>query len=372
MRGVWLGAVGVLAASLAQAGGAPPAPGTLDAATAARRGLALSQRGAGNFIGKQTCFSCHHQGLPMLACAEAGRAGIEFDAAGIRKQVEYTTAYFTPLVEEMKRGKGVQNGNDAVVYGLAGLAAAAKAPDTATEAMAQFMLGRQLPDGSWFAATERPPFQGSFFHTTALAIVGLKAYCPKEKAGDLPGIVNRAAAWLRKSRTVDTEDMVWQVRGLAAAGDAAGAAKFARTLRAAQRADGGWAQTTKLKSDAYATGTALLALSDAGVNARDEAIQKGVAFLLQTQEADGSWMVKKRAEPQQVFFDNGDPHGYNQFISFAATNFATMALLRTLREGAAGAAVAAPGRPAADNERRKAKDQREMEKAIGKPVKRSY
>jgi hypothetical protein len=31
-----------------------------------------------------------------------------------------------------------------------------------------------------------------------------------------------------------------------------------------------------------------------------------------------------------VFFDNGDPHGKSQFISFAATGWAVLALLETV------------------------------------------
>ena len=39
-----------------------------------RRGLALVTRAASNWQKNKTCFSCHHQTLPMLAMTEAGRA----------------------------------------------------------------------------------------------------------------------------------------------------------------------------------------------------------------------------------------------------------------------------------------------------------
>jgi N-acyl-D-amino-acid deacylase len=82
-----------------------------------------------------------------------------------------------------------------------------------------------------------------------------------------------------------------------------------------------------LDGDAYATGTVLLALRGAGVATTDPAFQKGVNYLVKTQKPDGSWLVETRSKPVQIFFDNGDPGGKSQFISFAATGWATLALL---------------------------------------------
>jgi N-acyl-D-amino-acid deacylase len=55
-----------------------------------------------------------------------------------------------------------------------------------------------------------------------------------------------------------------------------------------------------------------------------------VDYLLRTQCDDGSWLVETRSKPIQVFFDNGDPGGNSQFISFAATGWAVLALLETI------------------------------------------
>jgi N-acyl-D-amino-acid deacylase len=84
-----------------------------------------------------------------------------------------------------------------------------------------------------------------------------------------------------------------------------------------------------LEGDAYATGPAIVTLREAGVPADHPAIQKGIAYLLKTQRPDGAWIVQTRAKPVQVFFDNGDPGGKSQFISYLATGWATLALLST-------------------------------------------
>jgi hypothetical protein len=96
---------------------------------------------------------------------------------------------------------------------------------------------------------------------------------------------------------------------------------------AQQRPDGGWSQILTLDSDAYATGEALVALVESGARApADPAYTRGVAFLLKTQMADGSWLVRTRAIPIQPYFDAGFPYGKDQFVSAAGTNWATMAL----------------------------------------------
>jgi len=53
---------------------------------------------------------------------------------------------------------------------------------------------------------------------------------------------------------------------------------------------------------------------------------RGVKFLLNFQLEDGSWHVKTRTRPVQPYFDSYFPRGSDQFISAAATSWATMAL----------------------------------------------
>jgi len=57
------------------------------------------------------------------------------------------------------------------------------------------------------------------------------------------------------------------------------------------------------------------------------AFRKGIEFLLSTQARDGSWHVKSRALPIQKYFETGFPYGKDQFISYVATCWATLALL---------------------------------------------
>ncbi len=93
-----------------------------------------------------------------------------------------------------------------------------------------------------------------------------------------------------------------------------------------QREDGGWAQTADLASDAYATGQVLYTLHELGVPSSDPVYRRGVQYLLQTQQSDGSWLVKSRAPKFQPYFDTTFPYGHDQWISSAATAWAATAL----------------------------------------------
>jgi hypothetical protein len=55
-----------------------------------------------------------------------------------------------------------------------------------------------------------------------------------------------------------------------------------------------------------------------------------VKLLLKTQQEDGSWFVRTRALAFQPWFDAGFPHGHDQWVSAAGTNWATMALALAL------------------------------------------
>ena len=130
---------------------------------------------------------------------------------------------------------------------------------------------------------------------TAYAIRGLKAFAPPGRARDMNERLARATAWLAAQKAVTTEDRNMQLLGLLWAGRGASEReRLARTILAKQRADGGWAQSDDLQSDAYATGLSLFALAEAGGISSDHAAYKrGVAYLLSSQRPDGSGECEK-------------------------------------------------------------------------------
>ena len=135
----------------------------------------------------------------------------------------------------------------------------------ATDAMAHFLKRQQLPNGQWRPLAHRPPIESSDVQATAISMRALQLYAPKAGRAQYDKSIQLASGWLAQARPADTQDRAFQLLGLkwAGAGDAA-IRNAARGLLALQRPDGGWAQLATLTSDAYATGQALVALSESG------------------------------------------------------------------------------------------------------------
>lgn len=234
----------------------------------------------------------------------------------------------------MKHVPLIELGDLAPSYGfmLAGMAAHDQPSTPAVQAAAMVLARQQFPDGHWQFGLPRVPMQSSWFTMTGLAIQAMQTYGPKDRAAEVADRVRRGKAWLLATPAQTVDDLAFRLLGLKWAGASmAERQKAIDALRAAQRADGGWAQISALQSDAYGTGQALYALHVAGeLPVADPVYQKGVQFLLRTQEADGTWFVNKRAIPANNYFDAGFPYGESQYASFNATCWATLALLPTV------------------------------------------
>jgi N-acyl-D-amino-acid deacylase len=304
---------------------------------AVEKGLRRLEKGAASYVKNRQCFSCHHQTPAIVALQSARRRGFEIDADLLKQQIDFSIETFTPKREQIIKGEWVPGGNTQTAYALFTLEVGGYAPDETTAALVEYLLVRQKSDGTWPALANRPPIEGSPFTNAALALRALKHYGPEKEAKDAEALRKRIDAayekgrkWLLAAKPATTEDKASRLRGLASVGAEAKDVEAARDLLLGeQRDDGGWAQLADHDGDAYGTGIVLIALRQAGVEPDDKAYQKGVQYLLKTQTDDGAWIVQTRSRPVQTFFDNGDPGGKSQFISFAATGWAVAALLET-------------------------------------------
>lgn len=295
---------------------------------AVERSLPLLQGVGRPFIQKTGCVSCHHNSLVASTVAVARRNGYRVDERIVSEERATIATYLESWRERALQNIAIAGGQDTVSYLLFGLAAAGHPPDMATDAQALLLLRRQSPDGRWTLATLRPPIESNDIEVTAMSMRAVQAYAPKaNRAGYLQAIAH-ARDWLASATGETTEERAFRVLGLAwAKADSVLVMTAARQLLSGQRSDGGWSQQPSMESDAYATGEALVALREAGVGRDDEqAVRNGLEFLLRTQFEDGSWFVKSRAVPIQAYFDSGFPHGADQWISAAATAWATTAL----------------------------------------------
>ena len=263
-----------------------------------------------------------------MTVATARKNGFPVDDQTARQQLKTVASYIDSWSERVRQGVGIPGDSDTISYILLGMAAEKHPPDAATDALARFLKSKQSPDGRWLIFAHRPPLESSDFEVTAASLRAIQVYGPKAQRAESERAVQLAARWLTAAQPKTNEDRAFRLLGLAWAGmNKAILTKAARQLLSELRADGGWAQLPSLASDAYATGQALVALKEAGVlSAADTVYKRGTQFLMNTQLEDGSWYVKSRALPIQPFFESGFPHGRDQWVSAAATNWATMAL----------------------------------------------
>jgi hypothetical protein len=299
------------------------------------RTLPLLQHADEQFLRMAGCVSCHNNTQTAETIALARGRGLRVDDALAERQRAKIGQYVDDWRERGLQLQGVPGDSDTMAAILNGLAAERYAPDAATDAMVRFVRLQQAANGSWVVFAHRPPIEAGSTKVTVESIRALQAYGVGVERPLAAAAIARAASWLAQAQPEQLQDRAYVLLGLHDTGaeNSAIAAAAAR-VTSMQRPDGGWAQIPSLGSDAYATGQAITALLESGARPpSDPAIRRGVQFLVRTQMKDGSWYVARRAIPIQPYFDAGFPHGRDQFISAAATNWAAQALIRAAISG---------------------------------------
>lgn len=318
---VWVGAAG--SAPLALPVRPPPEAGPR---TAARRALAFVTRDGQRWIREQRCASCHHAPLFIWSLGEAERRGFPVDRAALDR---ITEAAVRAYVEQGFRPTAVDTAplSLGALYLLLGAGASAAPGDPKLRPLLDHVRASQLPDGSWAApdllapdleAGRRPPLYDTRQVTTGWALWALGR---EPDASEDPAVA-AGLEWLdRHPPGKGTQPAALRVllarRYRPARVDAA-----VRELLAGQRPDGGWGQTAAGPSDAFATGQALYALG----RAEAAPARRAWGYLVETQQADGSWRVPS-------------PGDQGIATTYAGTAWAALGLTATLQP---------PARPGAE------------------------
>jgi N-acyl-D-amino-acid deacylase len=300
--------------------------------TAIERSLKRLELASAGSADERTCFTCHNQAMPILVIAEAQLRGFKVDESNLKRQVEHTYTHLARGKKNYLAGKGQGGKVDTAGYALWALADGGRMADEVTTAVVEFLLQYQLDRDHWRSSSHRPPSEASPFTSSFVALQAMRHFGTDAQKERIRKREQQLTGWLESAKPKDTEDEVFRLRAwqmldfnkqrlLAAAAD----------LMAEQQDDGGWRQNGELASDAYATGSVLLALREGRfVGAEDAVFQRGIMFLLQTQQEDGSWHVASRSKPFQTYYETGFPHEKDQFISCAASSWASLALLQAL------------------------------------------
>ena len=304
---------------------------------AAVKSLALIAGTSPQFFKKSGCTSCHNVSIPLMAMSVAREQGLSVDEQVTTQLVKATVASLAPFREELLQTNCAIPGiTTNATYALISLKNEKHPRDGLTDAIVHCLAEEQEPTGEWPNGDVRPPIGTGRFSATALSLRTLQIYSLDNRKEEFQARIDHARNWLRTATPKTTDDRVFQLFGLYWSGTGSQELqKAARLLLEGQGPDGGWSQLPEMPSDAFATGQAMVALRQAGgLSSSDPAYQRGLQFLLNTQIDDGSWHVKSRAFGFQPYFESGFPHGHDQWISAAATSWATMAMALGLSNGA--------------------------------------
>jgi ankyrin repeat protein len=290
-------------------------------------------------VSKQDCTSCHQQYLPMAAVGQARVRAIRFDRVAAREQIDLVVNLRGPFADREFVAQALIHPDPAHTFGyqLLGLSSEGVPPSAMTDGQVHHLVTIQSADGRWMNNVPRPPLMSNDVTATALSIHAITSYGWRGRKEEFAASIEHARRWLWTVPAHTNEEAVFQLLGLRWAGESTEMMTcLVGSLRQGQRTDGGWAQLPTLESDAYATGQALYALAQFLKDPlADPAWRRGLRFLLESQEDDGTWHVARRAFPFQPTMNSGFPHHRDSWISAAATSWAVLALTRVAPVGSA-------------------------------------
>lgn len=304
--------------------------------SSAARALPLLQRSAATFVARRSCFSCHHNALPILTLRLARSRGLEVDAAVLASVEEKTFRGLSGprALDDAVQAATLSDPTPNTSYLLMAAQAADIEPNLAMNVSANRIAAWQR-DGHWITSDFRPPHSSSQFTATATAVRAIRRYMPVERGAERDEAIRKARTWLLAARPASTEDAAFRLMGLVWAEAPQDAVEGAgRDLAALENTAGGWPQLPGYPADAYSTGEALFALRESGAPTTHPAVRAGLRFLISTQAADGTWRVRTRmlspAEVSPPYFRTGFPYQKDEFLSYAGSSWAVMALAAML------------------------------------------
>jgi hypothetical protein len=183
---------------------------------------------------------------------------------------------------------------------------------------AELVAAKQGNDGAWQG--EFPGDVGSpVTYGIPLATVQARRVLQRADAARYLPVIRKAEAYLLQApvkRVVDAAAVLWGLDGMAGEQAAAKRRECLETIRKGQGKDGGWGPYINSPPEVF--DTALVMIAACRLGTEKEMVQRGRAYLIAQQKADGSW-------PETTRPGGGD--SYAQRLSTAG--WATLALLAT-------------------------------------------
>jgi hypothetical protein len=350
---------------------APPSP--LQVRQSVERSLVFLEKSGLDWWNKSKCASCHHVPMSVWSLSEAKNRGFAVNDESLDQLRNWALASYVNHPKLRPVGQdGEEKGSSAslnTIYLTQAAISAIELDEPTTDALKKFtvhLLDAQDPDGSWKSSATLPPVGDITEVRTMQVLLALSTAHERGliDAARWTSSRDRALAWLRNNKKFIDQNQSLNLQVLVAQrfGKPEELQPLVKQLIEQQEADGGWSQTkerpsgdlkeyeekkpapaTETKdvssehlnknseakqppaeikvrpSDALATGQTLFALTMAGVDSQQPAIQRAQAFLLRTQTADGSWLVPFRSQKNS-----------GRALTHYGTGWAAIGLMQTL------------------------------------------
>jgi squalene-hopene/tetraprenyl-beta-curcumene cyclase len=300
-------------------------------------------QGAKAWSGARKCVSCHTTGTYMLIRPELSK---KLGPPQPQMREMFVAAFHDLAAMKLDDlQKSTRPGQ--AIYSAAGLAEwdkhVAKSLSPETEQALKLMFCLQQPSGTWGSADCWPPYESDAFHeatVAAIAVADAPGWLANLKDPALRIGVERLQHYLRTAQPPHDYGRVlllWASTRMPGLLDKTQQHVLIEMLWKHQQSDGGFSIRTfaapeawgrgnradKLRgepefehpaSDGHMTGTALVALREAGVPTSDPRVQKAVHWLLKNQRISGRWWTRSL---------NTDSR---HFITYSGTAFPLLAL----------------------------------------------
>ncbi len=305
------------------------------------RAIGYIQTESAAWLKTRKCAACHHVPMPIWALSEAERQGYPINKKFVTEVTESLLGSKDRLLaskifpnpadppDPRPQGRGLNIGLPFLAVAARSLPSLEKGEKQSLSLIAEEIVKKQQPDGSWefFPTLRRPPINESQTTDAAWIIMALEGETGPDAPESHRAALSKAIAWLdaAKPSALHQDKALKVLMGVRSGKPRDSLQTTIDELLALQRADGGWSQTVPdPKSDAFATGQTLYVLSLAGYTAEKPGIKRAINFLVATQTPDGSWPMISRSTP------NGEPGSATLLtpITCAASSWATLGLVR--------------------------------------------
>lgn len=299
------------------------------------KALDFLQKDAAKWRKERGCATCHHGTMTVWALSEAKSQGYAVSAETLADMLAWTKERFVPKLSAPRDPRpGWRLVSVPAIYlGMMSQNLPVLSRDELNQ-VAVHLERHQEEDGTWESPPPKngaPPIWESRETVALQALLAWEPFVPADpkRAAAAKTGRDKTALWLSKTKPGDTTQtaalrLLLDVRtGKNASQIQAGIEQLSKR----QNADGGWSQANGLPSDGFATGQALYALSFAATKHEQPAIQRAVAFLVSTQQADGSWPMTSRDHPGVE--STKKPIRYPVPITYFGSAWATIGLVRS-------------------------------------------